>query len=173
MSVFDTDLIQKDLPLKDILHNKILERVEKVSQYINEKSRKGETIFPVATDHKPYGVCDKMTWDNRYTAFIDYISVSLEYFKEEINKKPLIHDGKNVYILSTRVFSDWSKFASIQENNIKFNVVMDVNTISRHGIKKETETYRYIHGYNISLEPPTFPSDRLHYSLRRFNFDLY
>ena len=134
MGLFDKNLVQKDLSLKDRLQIKILERAEGIKQSIDDASREGVTEFNRMTAIGSYGPEDRSyLWHNRYEAFMDYLNVNLLTMQTEINElygdSPMIHNGKRVLIDRIDSFSDIYRLLS-PDDNINVNVIIRYKLVS-------------------------------------------
>ena len=108
MGIFDKDLIQKDLSIEDRLRTKILERAEGIKWSIDRASSEGVMKFDRLTEVGSYGVNDRSyVWQDRYEAFMDYLTVNLLTMQKEMNQPPyMYHDGKIVLIDRINPFSN-------------------------------------------------------------------
>ena len=158
MSVFDTDLIEKDLPLEDIIHAKVTDRVESVTYHINEKSARGVTVFNRLTERGFYGGFDMdWEWNDRYMAFTDYLNVSLDYMMNDINTHHMTHDKSKVFIDKVEAHL----VNAIKPNQIR--VILNYHTISQHILSWKRQDYRIEFEYILHLDPPTCPPEDLHF----------
>jgi len=154
MGVFDKDLIQKDLSVKDILTEKIIHIASNIVNNINEASHCGIQEFSRMSEIGSYGGSDTdIVWPNRYSAFLDYITVNIGILQEQLNNHPILHDGKSILINSMRVFYDVLKYDN-GTNTVPYKVVVDYTL--RSGIIPfiRNERYRTEIDFDISLDPP-------------------
>lgn len=156
MSVFGKDLIQKDLSVKDMLTEKIIPIASNIANNINEASHCGIQEFSRMTEIGSYGSSDtNIVWYNRYSAFLDYITVNIRMLQEQLNNHPIIHDGKSVLINNMSVFYDMFKYDN-SANTVPYKVVVDYTL--RSGILPfiRNELYKTEINFDISLDPPRY-----------------
>lgn len=164
MSVFDKDLIQKDLSVEDILREKIVSIASNITHHINEASACGVSEFSRITEPGSYGLYDTdIVWKDRYAAFSDYLTVAIGKLQEELNSHPIINDKKHVLIDRMNVFDDiyeggrWDKGSSVlYKVNIEYTLLSGVIPFIRN------ERFMTTISFDVSLDPPTQELWNLH-----------
>lgn len=156
MSVFDKDLIQKDLSVKDILREKIVSIASNITHRINEVSAHGVSEFSRITKPGTYGPYDKDTvWRDRYEAFSDYLAVAVRKLQEELNSHPIINNKKSVLIDRMMAFGDiygydrWSK-----DSGVLYKV--EIEYTLRSGLIPFSHSERFMTtiSFNVTLDRP-------------------
>ena len=161
MSVFDKDLIQKDLSVEDILREKIVSIASNITYRINEASAHGVYEFSRITEPGSYGPRDTdIVWKDRYAAFSDYLTVAVGKLQEELNSHPIINNKKSVLIDRMNVFGDiyegsrWNKDSCVlYKVNIEYTL--------RSGVIPfvHSERFRTTVSFDVSLDLPRSPQD--------------
>jgi hypothetical protein len=157
MSIFDNDLIKKDPPLEDLIKMKITDRVESVTAAINARSRNGIENFDRLSARGSYGAFDNnSSWGNRYDAFVDYLSVSLQVLQNELKHTPPFYNKGRVYIERTRVLQFQTEFFS--DNIIGVRVLVCYYTLQQRAsriLPPIRNDFERSFDYKVSLELPT------------------
>ena len=154
MSVFNKDIIEKDLSLENIFRDKIITRIKHIVYNINECSRRGILDFPRVTKPGTYGKYDNSReWHDRYSALYDYVTLSFKEFQSELTQSPLIHDKANVYVDNIKCYNGYSGGKLDKD---KITVIIGCHKV----VKKDTflcnpEYYVYQFNFDIPLDPPT------------------
>lgn len=157
MSVFDGDIIKKDLPLETLLREKITDRIEAVVYSINEYSANGVREFSRMSEPGAYGVYDAHVpvWCDRFSAFTDYITVSLKILQSELTQSPLIHNEDKVFIDEINCFNNYLDTAGYVIDSLKESVVVKCHKTIKTGLFSwKRESYVYNFNFDISLDPP-------------------
>lgn len=157
MSVFDGDIIKKDLPLETLLREKIAGRIEAVVYGINERSANGVREFSRLSEPGAYGVYDTHVpvWHDRFSAFTDYITVSLKILQSELTRNPIIHNKDKVFIDDINCFNNYLDTAGYVIDSLKESVVIKCHKFIKKGIHPwSRESYVYNFNFDISLDPP-------------------
>lgn len=164
MSVFDKDLIQKDLSVEDVLREKIVSIASNITHHINEASACGVREFSRITEPGSYGRYDTdIVWKDRYAAFSDYLTVAVGKLQEELNSHPIINDKKHVLIDRMNVFGNiyeagcWNKDSSVlYKLNIEYTLRSGAIPFVR------VERFMTTISFDVSLDPPTQELWNLH-----------
>ena len=156
MGVFDKDLIQKDLSVKDILREKIISIASNITHHINEATTCGASEFSRITEPGSYGSHDTdIVWKDRYEAFNDYLTIAVGKLQEELNRHPIINDKKTVLIDGMSVFGDiwggsrWNKDSCVlYKVNIEYTLCSGVIPFVR------SERFMTTISFDVSLDSP-------------------
>lgn len=161
MSVFDKDLIQKDLSVEDILREKIVSIANNITHRINEASAHGVFEFSRITEPGSYGRYDTdIVWKDRYAAFSDYLTVAVGKLQEELNSYPIINNKKSVLIDRMNVFGDiygydrWNK-----DSCVLYKVIIEYTL--RSGVIPFVRSERFMTtiSFDVSLDLPRSPQE--------------
>ena len=163
MSLFDTDIIKKDLPVEDILKSKIDPIVQRIVEAIDEHSRAGITVFSRMTEKGTYGSTDwAHDWDDRHLAFTDWFNVALKDFKDRNNETPLRYNGKFVYIDELRCFTN---YYSDYRPGDKLKVVIYLTYAINPWSSRIPQIFRKELHYEVFLKEPYRPMHKFPFNI--------
>lgn len=155
MGLFSEDIIEKDLPVEDILKSKIDPIVQGIVEAIDKHSRDGVTYFPRMTEkgtYETYGMPDlAQGWDDRHLAFMDWFGAALKDFKNRNNETPLRYNGKFVYIDELKCFSNY--YTDYRPGD-KLKVVIYLTYTTNPWTSNTFLISRKELHYEVFLEPP-------------------
>lgn len=164
MGLFSEDIIEKDLPVEDILKSKIDPIVQGIVEAIDKHSKDGVTYFPRMTKQGTYGTYGNpdlaQGWDDRHLAFMDWFEVALKDFKDRNNETPLRYNGKFVYIDELRCFSNY--YTDYRPGD-KLKVVIYLTYAINPWTSSSALKFRKDLHYEVFLEPPYRHMHKFHF----------
>ena len=160
MSVFDKDLIQKDLSVKDILREKIVSIASNIACHINEASAQGVLEFSRITEPGSYGPRDTdIVWRDRYIAFSDYMTFAIGKLQEELNRHPIINNKKSVLIDRMNVFGDIYSFDRWNKDSCVLYRVNIEYTLRSGDPFVRSEKFMTTISFDVALDLPHSPQE--------------